>query len=316
MDSNLIASTFEHNFSVRSAGGIYRVKNSDIASILGNPGNLFFMHSKTFEFSYQDSIEDTYWNFTGYAFPYNRCVFALSGGFYNGGEIEVNTTDEQGLLISSKKIKAEKNSIITLSCGFPLKDYVYAGANLKYLQSKLIQEYTAEAVSTDLALSFRSLNDRFILSLIGKNLNKPGLRYIEYKDRILPSFMFSLLLNISPNFDFLINTRGICVEYNFGNNFSLRGGCRKEEIDFGLDFFVKNIEFAYGIKQNSNFSFFHQLSIALKFRSLDKYSTGRRYYYKGLYKKAIAAWSNIRQNEKELSQSRKMIKLARRKMKM
>ena len=44
--TKLYAEVFDHNYSVWSMGNIYRIKNPDIASILGNPSNLFFIPVK------------------------------------------------------------------------------------------------------------------------------------------------------------------------------------------------------------------------------------------------------------------------------
>ncbi len=234
---------------------------------------------------------------------------AFSALFESDGSFTYRSIDPINGSIHTKKMEAEKNMVLALSYGEKVFDEdiniegydasitQYMGLSVKYLNSRLLDTYSASSFLFD--VGYLISETKIGLSLGASISNMGGkLKYIE-KEESLPTILrfgasyfkptikdqtllFSLEGDIYTNEKLKALKFGL--EYHFQKVFNLRMGYKamadNNGMTMGLGFFHEGIELDFGMSVSNEVFNTSQISLTYKFRSFRGYkpSKKREYY--------------------------------------
>lgn len=118
--------------------------------------------------------------------------WALNYVYYTAGSQTIYDFDG-----TSSNVMLEQDSILSLSTGNRIIDWIYWGAALKYISSDLAQQYSAATFALDLQVMFKSLDDKRTFSLYAKNLGY-GIKYSDMSESLPLTYGFSYEYNFKP----------------------------------------------------------------------------------------------------------------------
>ncbi|MFH1368337.1 MAG: PorV/PorQ family protein [Elusimicrobiota bacterium] len=218
-------------------GGLSGITD-DSFSCYYNPAGLGYTASNM-ELStmYAPGPVDTFFSYYGLLIaPLNLNLTFIT---YNAGDIEVLEFNEDPV-----KIKAQNDYALSIGWGRNLNETFFAGGNLKYLSSNLVEQYSSNALIWDVGLMFRTLDDKMTFSMLGKNITNSTLKYYSVAEP-LPS-------------DYVIGTV-YRKPFNKGNSMLL--GCdysiSEQQMRFGLEEIISQLVTAragYQLGGNNEFT--------------------------------------------------------------
>ncbi|HCJ67762.1 MAG TPA: hypothetical protein DHV62_10740 [Elusimicrobia bacterium] len=274
---------------LQGMGGVSSGLSEDIASIYTNPSGMGLFIPQELNFSlWPGFIPGSRYQFAGLFLPTRKLNLGLSYLGYTAGEEEIVEFD-----LSSRKIKVEEDTVFTFSLGKRLDktEPLFAGMNLKYIHSRLAEDYPATSFTTDWAFLYIKNKIWFAVSiqnLFGKlkykNIADPlpttvriGATYpLQFKN---DRFLFALDL-VKPNDDEWKQIIGIEYYPVEIPSIRLRTGIgRQSKMNiFGLGFGLKmkkfDLDYAYtgtGEKDNPIRTTLHRISLTMKFGPPLKY---------------------------------------------
>jgi len=303
---------------VSGMGSAFTAVADDANLIFINPAGLDYITNCEIATMYNKSIIDTYYGFLGAVLPIESFTLGLSYLKYDGGDIEINYLDG-----TSKKVKAESDSVITFGFGSNFSEEFFSGFNAKIISSELGEKYSVSTVAGDLGLIFRPANDRISVGVSFLNLGGE-LKYSKASEslpmtirsgiayKVIDLKRHSLLLAFdtikikNEDMKFAIGS-----EYWFEKLLALRLGYKvSDSITFGLGLnaFKGQIDYSYVPMLEETT---HKISFTMKFGSSELFDVAEKYYDKGMCNRAINYWSKIEKGEPEYAQAEKRINEAK-----
>ena len=235
--------------------------------------------------------------------------FAFSALFESDGNFTYRSIDPSNGSIYTKKMDAEKNTVLSFSYGEKIFDddvniegydaaiAQYMGLSVKYLKSTLLDEYSASSFLLDAGYLITETN--MGLSL-GASISNVGgkLKYISKEESLptilrlgasyfKPTIMDQTLL-FSVEGDIYTNEKlkalKLGLEYHFQKVFNLRVGYKAMDdnsgMTMGVGFFHEGIELDFGMSVSNEVFNTSQISLTYKFRGFRGYkSSKKREYY-------------------------------------
>lgn len=253
----------------------YSAVTNDLSVMGYNPAGLVGLESGQASFLYnKGAAEDTFGRFS-IATPTRKASLGLSLGYYNAGELEIN--DGSG----TRSVTAQKDMTLSLT-GAKQMGSLGLGITGKYLQSELIDQYSARAYAADFGMNMK-MSGRLTIGGAIQNLGT-GLKFIEKSDP-LPriyrggvsylltpgrSYSTTLLLDMPyfANEQEIRPSLGLDVSLGL---LSLRSGFRKlgDENEFslgtGISFSRSTLDYSFGLANNLDAS--HKISFSMQFGS-------------------------------------------------
>ncbi|MDD5688258.1 MAG: PorV/PorQ family protein [Elusimicrobia bacterium] len=261
----------------------------DINTLQFNPAGLSNISNKESGATYSKELVDMSYSNIAYAQPLGEKGY-IGGSFllFQGGDIEINWWDSvNGVRTETRN--AEQDYVLTLGYAqdFMSEGELSAGANLKYVSSKLAEESTASSIAVDLGGLYRLLDNKLSLGLsilnIGTALKYKGGISSGSEDDPLPlgirvggAYVFIsedmkkltgvLDINKYSNTDMQLN---LGLECWLKEMIALRTGYEigydLASITAGLGFKVKNCQLDYGFSPMSKINAIHKVSFILRF---------------------------------------------------
>lgn len=199
---------------------------------------------------YLKGFVDTSYGFIGFEQPLNISGFfghrivaiAESLVFFQGGDIQINTTNSDGSFQSSRTICAQQDYVFT----FTYSEYVsiikplltekslgrhFVGMNLKVIHSSLVQEYQTTTFALDLGWLYKCMVENVSLGVNLQNLGK-GIKYEEKED----SLPFNVRAGIAYAFGPCENGIGACDLVVPLDDFN-----DKIKVNFGVEYWFKEV---------------------------------------------------------------------------
>ncbi|MDD5688251.1 MAG: PorV/PorQ family protein [Elusimicrobia bacterium] len=261
----------------------------DINTLQFNPAGLSNLSNNELGAVYSKGLADTSYSNMAYAQPLGEKGY-IGGSFllFQGGDIEINWWDSvNGVRTETRN--AKKDYVLTLGYAqdFMSEGELSAGANLKYVSSKLAEESTASSIAVDLGGLYRLLDNKLSLGLSIQNIGtalkyKGGISSGSEADplplgiRVGGAYVFIsddskeltgvLDINKYSNTDMQLN---LGLECWLKEMIALRAGYEigydLASITAGLGFKVKNCQLDYGFSPMSEINAIHKVSFILRF---------------------------------------------------
>jgi len=293
----------EETMSVREAslGGAYCGVVNDINGVLINPAVLNYVVYPEVNFVYKKWLMDSYYNLVGVLVPMRQGGLSITGLLFDGGDIEVNYLDG-----GTKKFKLEQDVVVSMAYGVNLDEEFFFGMSLKYVYSRLVEQYKASCFAFDLGGLFRSIDNKISLGISLTNLGT-GLKYKDVVEQLPTNLRIGFAFNLLEKRDLSIlfaadtkrNIKNVNTDnlYSFGLETQLyklayfRIGYKTSSLSqmlslgFGLNVFSFYLDYAY-LPLSSVDEITHQLSLSFKFGSGKIYDVAERYYKKGMKERA------------------------------
>jgi tetratricopeptide (TPR) repeat protein len=323
--------------------------SDDAAAMHYNPGGLATVRNIELNAMYHQNIIDTRNEALNLVYPlkrgllfHNNASIGLGLLAYQGGDIEWIELNPDESIKSRETLKAENDYQIGLSYGEEVAKYwgnTYAGVMVKWIQSKLVEEYTASAFGIDLGVLHKVRG--FGLGIAMQNIGTE-MKFIEEGDslpftvRIGGSYerklgkMVKMVAGVDGvkvlKDDMRYNLGGECW---IGDMLGIRAGYKinsEDKVSIGASIRYKWVQLDYGYKLMDVFSNTHQVAITLRMGSpkiskeakikqmKKRYMRGARYYKKKMYKEAISEWEEILKIDPNHRQSKEAIEKAKKKM--
>jgi LysM repeat protein len=247
------------------------VKN-DVTSMAYNPAGIASLETGQASFFYQKGLTDDAFGRLTIGSPIGKNAFGLSIGYYNAGTVElydgVNTTNAN----------AQKDYTISLGYARTMGAF-RAGTNIKYLQSTLIDQYTASAYAVDLGMHM-DVSARVGFGAAIQNLGT-GLKYDQTADPLPTVARMGASYLLSPgktpatlylDAPYFTNERqlqpavGLSVAFGM---LTVRGGYKNVDgssqftLGTGIGIGRTTVDYAFGLANNLDAS--HRLSLNMKF---------------------------------------------------
>jgi hypothetical protein len=257
-------------------GEAYTGVRGDPFSIYYNPAGLTVLGEREFLATYEAGLVDTSYTNLSYAQPLGKG--GIGGGItiFNGGTIEINEADG-----SSEDKIAQQDYVISLGYARGFNQFSIGGA-LKYLSSKLVEEYTASAPCLDIGglytprepisfgLSIQNIGGRLIYEEEGDPLPLTircggGYTY-AFNER---NSLLSALDLVLPNDGDLKYHLGF--EYGFRDTFfgrlGYKGGYDLAGLTLGAGLILEEfrLDFGYGFNKETDFTNTWQSSLGFRF---------------------------------------------------
>ena len=321
----------------------------DAAAMHYNPGGLATVRNIELNAMYHQNIIDTRNEALNLVYPlkggllfHNNASIGLGLLAYQGGDIEWIELNPDESVKSRETLKAESDYQIGLSYSEEVAKYwgnTYAGVMVKWIQSKLVEEYTAGAFGIDMGVLHKV--EGFGLGIAMQNMGT-GMKFIEVAD----SLPFTIRVGgsyerkIGKIVNMAVGIDGVKVlkddmRYNLGGEcwiadmVGIRAGYKinsEDKVSIGASIRYKWVQLDYGYKLMDVFSNTHQVAITLrmgspqiskqtKVRQMKKhYMRATTYYKKRMYKEAISEWEEVLKIDPNHKQSKEAIEKAKKKM--
>lgn len=250
---------------------------SGAETIFWNPAGLGTMKAPEVSAMYFKEIANMGLMSLQYAQPlagYGTAGLALES--FSAGDMEVNYLDG-----SSKTVNAQQDFILNLAYGKNITNNLFAGANLKYLNSTLAETATAKTMTLDLGCLYR-LPQVEGLSL-GLDLQNIGgsMKYLEESDQLsftvragaaytkpLQNNMLTISADLNKPKE--LSTRfNLGAEYVYNKLIALRAGYKfGYDLDsfttgFGLKMNRYSLDYAFATKRDLGEN--HRVSLGIQF---------------------------------------------------
>ncbi|MDI6735444.1 MAG: PorV/PorQ family protein [bacterium] len=258
-------------------GEVFCAVADDVSSIYYNPAGLVQIKQRTFGLMHTDWLEEVNYEFLAYAEPYNNDkVFGMSLNYLGMGKMKIKDINNQTLGDFDARDLA-----LSIAYAKKLKENLFAGANLKFIQQELEKEvsssvavdggilYKKEDLSLGACISNLGTKIKFIKDKESLPLNlKLGIAYKLLDNRVI------LALDINRPIDNDINF-GIGTEYQVTNNLFVRAGYNSRSdlgngISLGCGFKVGNFQVDYCFLPYERLGDVHRFSLQFKLRELLK----------------------------------------------
>jgi len=260
----------------------------DIHSIFYNPALLADVSKKQLSTFFTTGLSNDYKASVVYGLPVpssKKGGLAFGILHLNGGEMEINYVDG-----ASKNVTSQSDYLLMLGWGGYLSKNASIGYNLKYLSTKLVEDYTASAIAFDVGIQLKSKNategsprgEKLKIGIAAQNYGT-SLKYrseaepLPFLVRSGISYLFSLatrhsLLATIDGF-YIIKEKDIFgsagMEYSVYEKYFFRGGVKimPERYEFtlgaGFKFYDRySIDWATELSELNNP---HNVSFSIKF---------------------------------------------------
>ncbi|MDD2773253.1 MAG: PorV/PorQ family protein [Elusimicrobiales bacterium] len=167
-------------------GGITTALDNDLGALFLNPAGLGGIPNANAAVSLWTGLDNTSkYNFISTALNAGEWgVFSVSYLGYDSGSEEINELDG-----SSRQVVLQQDSALALGWGHAVADWLYAGGQIKRVNSKLAEAYSDSAFTYDAGIMLKAPDDGLSLSAGVQNASG-GLRYISEADP-LPQFLYA-----------------------------------------------------------------------------------------------------------------------------
>lgn len=325
--------------------------SDDAAAMHYNPAGIATIRKIELNTMYHQNVLDTRSEALNLVYPLKRGLLSGKASIgigilaYQGGDIEVIKGRVVGNVFeeySREVLKAESDYQIGVCYSEEIGEYLgntYAGVMVKWLQSKLVEKYTASAGGIDLGVLHKV--GGFGLGIALQNIGTE-MKFIEVGDslpltiRIGGSYERKLGKTVkmavgidgvkAKNDDMRCNIGG---EFWIADMLGIRSGCKinsEDKVSIGVSLRYKWVQLDYGYKMMGVFNDTHQAAITLrmsspkiskqaKLKEMKKhYIRATRYYKKRMYKEAIGEWEKVLKIDPNHKQSKQGIEKAKKKI--
>ncbi|MFA5779127.1 MAG: PorV/PorQ family protein [Elusimicrobiota bacterium] len=252
----------------------------DIYSMFYNPALLADVSKKQLSTFFTTGLSNDYKASVVYGLPIpssKKGGMAFGIFHLNGGEMEINYVNG-----TSKNVVSASDYLLMLGWGGYWSKNASVGYNLKYLSTKLVEDYTASAIAFDMGLQIKSYNDRFKFGVSGQNYGT-SLKY-RSKAESLPVLVrsgFSYIFSIAARHSLLAAIDGLYIikekniyssaglEYSIYSKYLLRAGIKimPDRYNFtlgaGFKFYERySLDWATELSELNNP---HNVSFSIKF---------------------------------------------------
>ncbi|MDO8733712.1 MAG: PorV/PorQ family protein, partial [Elusimicrobiota bacterium] len=221
----------------RALGNCGAAVGGDIYSMFYNPALLADVSKKQLSTFFTTGLSDDYKASVVYGLPIpSRQKGGMAFGVFhlNGGEMEINYADG-----TSRNVVSESDYLLMLGWGGYWSKNASVGYNLKYLSTKLVEDYTASAIAFDAGIQLKSKNEKLKIGLSGQNYGT-SLKY-RSKAEPLPVLVrsgFSYIFSIAARHSLLAAIDGLYIikekdfyssaglEHSILDKYFLRGGIK------------------------------------------------------------------------------------------
>ena len=322
--------------------------SDDAGAMYYNPAGVATIRNIELNAMYHQNIMDTRNETINFIYPLKRgLLLRKKAGIgigvlaYQGGDIEWIKLNPDESIKSTEVATAESDYLIGLCYGEEIARFygnTYAGIMAKWIQSKLVEKYTASAFGIDMGVLHKV--GGFGLGIALQNIGTE-MKFIEEGD----SLPFTIRLGGSyernigkivkvaggvdgikvKNEDMRWNIGGECW---IGDILGIRAGYKikdEDKISIGASIRYKWIQLDYGYRMMDVFDNTHQASITLrmgfpgasreaKLEEMKKhYTRAVKYYKEKKYKEAIEEWGNVLKIDPNHKQSKEAIEKAKKK---
>ncbi|OGS22384.1 MAG: hypothetical protein A2252_02240 [Elusimicrobia bacterium RIFOXYA2_FULL_39_19] len=280
------SSILEQPIGVRclGLGETFSGLNSDLSDIFWNPAGLYNIKNKEINLNYYNSFMDTALTGVLFGTKLKNNAGSIGAGFvsYDGGSMEIVDENDNAVTVKalseSLGIVSYSNRVIEISD----EKSLIMGANFKTLQSKLVEQYSAQAYAVDLGLLYRYVNDKnFSFGIAVQNIGSQ-LKYFETAEQLPVKLRISIGYNIIQmllyNLQVLAETTNnmqdrqqetsLGAEYTYARLVSFRVGYKTGNMDkltYGMGINIKGYVFDYGKVLLGSIENMDQLSLGIKF---------------------------------------------------
>ncbi|MQY65596.1 MAG: PorV/PorQ family protein [Clostridia bacterium] len=323
--------------------------SDDAAAMHYNPAGIATVRNIELNAMYHQNIIDTRNEALNLIYPLkgglllgNKASIGLGVLAYQGGDIEWIQLNPDETIKSRETLKAESDYQIGLCYAQEIASFsgnTYVGVMVKWIQSKLVEEYTAGAFGIDMGVLHKV--GGFGLGMALQNMGT-GMKFIEVAD----SLPFTIRLGgsyerkLGKIVKMVAGVDGIKIKnddmrYNLGGEcwiadiLGIRAGYKikdEDKVSIGASIRYKWVQLDYGYKMMDVFSNTHQVAITLrmgspeiskqaKIKQMKKhYMRATTYYKKRMYKEAISEWEKVLKIDPNHKQSKEAIEKAKKKM--
>ena len=323
--------------------------SDDAAAMHYNPAGIATVRNIELNAMYHQNIIDTRNEALNLVYPLkgglllgNKASLGIGLLAYQGGDFEWIQLNPDETIKSRETLKAESDYQISLCYAQEIARFsgnTYAGVMVKWIQSKLVEEYTAGAVGIDMGILHKV--GGFGLGIAMQNMGT-GMKFIEVAD----SLPFTIRLGgsyerkIGKIVKMVVGIDGVKVlkddmRYNLGGEcwiadiLGIRAGYKikdEDKVSMGASIRYKWVQLDYGYRMMDVFSNTHQVAITLRMGSPNiskqaklnemkkHYIRATRYYKKRMYKEAISEWEEVLKIDPNHKQSKEAIEKAKKKI--
>ena len=324
--------------------------SDDAAAMHYNPAGIATVRNIELNAMYHQNIIDTRNEALNLVYPLkgglllgNKASIGIGVLAYQGGDFEWIQLNPDETIKSRETLKAESDYQIGLCYAQEIASFsgnTYAGVMVKWIQSKLVEEYTAGAFGIDLGVLHKV--GGFGLGMALQNMGT-GMKFIEEADSLPLTIRVggSYERKIGKIVKMVVGVDGIKVlkddmRYNLGGEcwigdmLGIRAGYKinsEDKVSIGASIRYKWVQLDYGYRMMDVFSNTHQVAITLrmgspetskqaKIKQMKKhYMRATRYYKKQMYKEAISEWEKVLKIDPNHKQSKEAIEKAKKKIK-
>ena len=181
---------------IASMGGNFlAISDDDITLTLANPSLINEKFHNQIGFSFVDFYTDINYGYAQYARSFNKIgTFVGTMQFIDYGKF--TEADETGQELG--QFKASEYAL-NIGWGRPLTPRFSIGSNLKFIYSSMAS-YNSFGMAVDVAGSYKSADERFTVSLIGRNI---GYQIVAYQATANESLPFEIQVGLSQTFKHL-----------------------------------------------------------------------------------------------------------------
>lgn len=323
--------------------------SDDAAAMHYNPAGIATVRNIELNAMYHQNIIDTRNEALNLIYPlkrgllfHNKASIGIGVLAYQGGDFEWIQLNPDETIKSRETLKAESDYQIGLCYAQEIAGFsgnTYAGVMVKWIQSKLVEKYTAGAFGIDMGVLHKV--GGFGLGIAMQNMGT-GMKFIEVGDSLPFTIRAggSYERKISKIVKMVVGVDGIKVlkddmRYNLGGEcwigdiLGIRAGYKikdEDKVSIGASIRYKWVQLDYGYRMMDVFSNTHQVAITLrmgspkiskeaKVRQMKKhYMRATTYYKKEMYKEAISEWEKVLKIDPNHKQSKEVIEKAKKKM--
>jgi len=261
--------------------------SDDAAAMHYNPGGLATVRNIELNAMYHQNIIDTRNEALNLVYPLrrglllrNKASIGLGVLAYQGGDIEWIKLNPDESVKSSEVVKAETDYQIGLCYSEEIARFsgnTYAGVMVKWIQSKLVEKYTASAFGIDLGILHKL--GGFGLGIAIQNIGT-GMKFIEVGDSLPFTIRLggSYGMNIGKILKMAIGVDGVKVKNEdmgcniggecwVGDILGMRGGYKikdEDKVSIGASIRYKWVQLDYGYRMMDVFDSTHQAAITLR----------------------------------------------------
>ena len=270
------------------------------------------------------AVKESQYNFVSAVVP-GRGLGGFSVSYLNYGTGSETVEELDG---TTRSIQLESNKLLSLGWGRAIGEKFYAGGALKYLSSTLADTYSANAALGDLGLVYRSLDDKYTFGAAVVNFGGK-LKYYETQEPVPTQIKLghTRKLRPAPGQKVVLGlgyaTSAAEKNYSAGAEWfpnipfvSVRAGVNKNEEGatfaggLGLNWGNFALDFGYDLSSQKVEEEQSPLRFALNwtFGPSGQYAAAEKYLARGMKKKAMALWGDVRPSEPRYAQAREAIR--------